>query len=195
MAVGRRTLQLRLQEEGFSFSVLVEAEQREQALAEPEPAGLSITSGRTFLPPSTRTAMTWWPRWSRAGPATTATGATPCCGGRFSAVSTLPRSGPETPRRTGAPMGEQATGTPQRAPRRAPRSWARSEGEGKKIRAADVPSPPRNGPDVPFRGGQGPLLQRLGRQGGTRHGSVRNAAAGQCPRQVRVGSGAHPDAS
>ncbi|MFF4550570.1 helix-turn-helix domain-containing protein [Streptomyces sp. NPDC001435] len=47
MAVGRRTLQLRLQEEGFSFSALVEAEQREQALAllaEPEPAGLPMTA-------------------------------------------------------------------------------------------------------------------------------------------------------
>ncbi|WP_316763394.1 AraC family transcriptional regulator [Streptomyces herbicida] len=47
MAVGRRTLQLRLQEEGFSFSALVEEERREQALAllaEPEPAGLPMTA-------------------------------------------------------------------------------------------------------------------------------------------------------
>jgi AraC-like DNA-binding protein len=47
MAVGRRTLQLRLQEEGFSFSALVETGQRDQALAllaEPEPAGLPVTA-------------------------------------------------------------------------------------------------------------------------------------------------------
>lgn len=47
MAVGRRTLQLRLQEEGFSFSALVEAGKREEALAllaEPEPTGMPVTA-------------------------------------------------------------------------------------------------------------------------------------------------------
>ncbi|MBB4947963.1 AraC-like DNA-binding protein [Kitasatospora gansuensis] len=47
MAVGRRTLQLRLQEEGCSFSTLVEAVQRDRALAllaEPEPTGLPVTA-------------------------------------------------------------------------------------------------------------------------------------------------------
>ncbi|WP_280723202.1 AraC family transcriptional regulator [Kitasatospora sp. MAA4] len=47
MAVGRRTLQLRLQEEGCSFSSLVEAVQRDRALAllaEPEPTGLPVTA-------------------------------------------------------------------------------------------------------------------------------------------------------
>ncbi|MFE2284530.1 helix-turn-helix domain-containing protein [Streptomyces sp. NPDC059443] len=45
LAVGRRTLQLRLREEGGSFSALAEAVQRDRALAllaEPEPAGLPV---------------------------------------------------------------------------------------------------------------------------------------------------------
>lgn len=61
MAIGRRTLQLRLQEEGCSFSSLAEAAQRERALAllaEPEPAGLPVTAIATQVGFATPAALT-----------------------------------------------------------------------------------------------------------------------------------------
>ncbi|WP_198042143.1 helix-turn-helix transcriptional regulator [Kitasatospora azatica] len=61
MAVGRRTLQLRLQEEGCSFSALVEAVQRDRALAllaEPEPAGLPLGAIATQVGFATQAALT-----------------------------------------------------------------------------------------------------------------------------------------
>ncbi|MEU9209245.1 helix-turn-helix domain-containing protein [Streptomyces sp. NPDC048415] len=61
MAVGSRTLQLRLQEEGCSFSALVEAGQRERALAllaEPEPAGLPVTAIAAHVGFATPAALT-----------------------------------------------------------------------------------------------------------------------------------------
>jgi len=61
MAVGRRTLQLRLQEEGYSFSALVEAVQRDRALAllaEPEPTGLPVGAIATRVGFATPAALT-----------------------------------------------------------------------------------------------------------------------------------------
>ncbi|WP_167346452.1 AraC family transcriptional regulator [Kitasatospora phosalacinea] len=61
MAIGSRTLQLRLREEGCSFSVLVEELQRERALAllaEPEPIGLPVTAIATQVGFATPAAFT-----------------------------------------------------------------------------------------------------------------------------------------
>ncbi|WP_329144555.1 AraC family transcriptional regulator [Streptomyces sp. NBC_01456] len=61
LAVSRRTLQLRLQEEGCSFSTLMETRQRERALAllaEPEPVGLPMTAIATQVGFATPAAFT-----------------------------------------------------------------------------------------------------------------------------------------